>query len=143
MLAEVSGNHGDVMQKPPPSVLFKKLGTATMDFDLVCVVADVEIVGRVTSDLNFAIQKRLAEMEPAAGTPELLVKGLDGVEHSLGQIAAAVSREPEPRARPRRASRAAPRPLPFPDAAAAEDEAAEAAASPPAPPAEPAKDDKE
>ena len=143
MLAEVSGNHGDVMQKPPPSVLFKKLGTATMDFDLVCVVADVEIVGRVTSDLNFAIQKRLAEMEPAAGTPELLVKGLDGVEHSLGQIAAAVSREPERRQPARRATRAAPRPLPFPDAAAAEDEAAEAAASPPAPPAEPAKDDKE
>ncbi|MDP3258002.1 DUF3772 domain-containing protein, partial [Bosea sp. (in: a-proteobacteria)] len=93
MLNEVATAHGDVMQKPPPTVLFKKIGTATMDFDLVCVVADVDIVGRVTSDLNFAIHKRLTEMEPASGTPELLVKGLEGVEHSLGSIAAAVSRD--------------------------------------------------
>jgi small-conductance mechanosensitive channel len=145
MLSEVSASHGDVMPKPPPSVLFKKLGTATMDFDLVCVVADVEIVGRVTSDLNFAIQKRLSEMEPAAGTPELLVKGLDGVEHSLGEIAAAVSRsEPPRRSAPPKAASAARRPLPLPDAEEPEDEAAETAAKPaPATSADPAKDDKE
>ncbi|SIR01204.1 Small-conductance mechanosensitive channel [Bosea sp. TND4EK4] len=144
MLSEVSGNHGDVMQKPPATVLFKKLGTATMDFDLICVVADVEIVGRVTSDLNFAIQKRLAEMEPAAATPELLVKGLDGVEQSLGEIAAAVSsREPPRRVAPKTAP-AARRPLPLPDAEETGDEAAETAAKPaPATSAEPAKDDKE
>ncbi len=93
MLSEVATGHGDVMQKPPPAVMFKKIGTSTMDFELVCVVADVDIVGRVTSDLNFAIHKRLTEMEPAAATPELLVKGLEGVEQSLGSIAAAVTRE--------------------------------------------------
>jgi len=90
MLSEVAGAHGDVMNKPPPAVSFKKIGTTTMDFELVCVVPDVDIVGRVTSDLNFAIHKRLTEMEPEAGTPELLVKGLEGVEQSLGNIAAAV-----------------------------------------------------
>ncbi len=94
MLSEVANAHGDVMQKPPPVILFKKIGTATMDFELVCVVAEVDIVGRVTSDLNFAIHKRLTEMEPAVATPELLVKGLEGVELSLGSIAAAVNREP-------------------------------------------------
>jgi len=52
MLNEVANAHGDVMQKPPPAILFKKIGTATMDFDLVCVVADVDIVGRVTSDIT-------------------------------------------------------------------------------------------
>ena len=93
MLSEVATGHGDVMQKPPPAVMFKKIGTATMDFELICVVADVDIVGRVTSDLNFALHKRLTEMEPAAATPELLVKGLEGVEQSLGSIAAAVTRE--------------------------------------------------
>lgn len=92
MLSEVASNHGDVMQKPPPVVQFKKLGTTTMDFELVCVVADVEIVGRVTSDMNFAIHKRLADMEPAAGTPELVVRGLEGVEYSLESIAVAVGR---------------------------------------------------
>ena len=143
MLSEVSGNHGDVMQKPAPVVLFKKLGTTTMDFDLICVVADVEIVGRVTSDLNFAIQKRLTEMEPAAAPAELVVKGLEGVEHSLGEIATAVAREP---GRPRKpAERQAPRrPLPLPDAEHGDDEAQEPAGKPAeTPPAEPAKDDKE
>ena len=90
MLAEAAGSHGDVLQKPPPTVLFKKIGTTTMDFELICIVGDVDIVGRVTSDLNFAIHKRLTEMEPPAAGAELLVKGLDGVEQSLGDIAAAV-----------------------------------------------------
>ncbi|MBD3846121.1 mechanosensitive ion channel family protein [Bosea sp. SSUT16] len=97
MLSEVASNHGDVLQKPPPAVMFKKIGTTTMDFELICVVADVEITGRVNSDLNFAIQKRLTELEPPADTPQLLVKGLDGVEHSLGEIAAAVGRGGEAR----------------------------------------------
>lgn len=142
MLNEVANAHGDVMQKPPPAILFKKIGTATMDFDLVCVVADVDIVGRVTSDLNFAIHKRLTEMEPAAGTPELLVKGLEGVEQSLGSIAAAVTREaaspprlpPEAKPAPARSRRRPGPPV---------EEESEAAPAPPPPPAppEPAKDD--
>ncbi|HEV2554339.1 MAG TPA: DUF3772 domain-containing protein [Bosea sp. (in: a-proteobacteria)] len=141
LLSEVANAHGDVMQKPPPTILFKKIGTATMDFDLVCVVADVDIVGRVTSDLNFAIHKRLTEMEPASGTPELLVKGLEGVEQSLGSIAAAVNREgavmgsrpgPPVKAPSRSRRRAEP----------SEDESeAEAPAAPPAPAPDPVKDD--
>lgn len=141
MLSEVAGGHGDVMQKPPPTILFKKIGTATMDFELICVVADVEIVGRVTSDLNFSLHKRLTEMEPAAGTPELLVKGLEGVEQSLGDIAAAVTRDGKP-STPRR-----PKPAASATRASsghAEDEdatepAREPVAPPPAP--EPARDD--
>lgn len=97
MLSEAAASHGDVLQKPPPTVLFKKLGTATMDFDLICIVAEVDIVGRVTSDLNYVIHKRLVEMEPAAAATELTVKGLEGIENSLGNIAQAVSRETSPR----------------------------------------------
>jgi small-conductance mechanosensitive channel len=141
LLSEVANAHGDVMQKPPPTILFKKIGTATMDFDLVCVVADVDIVGRVTSDLNFAIHKRLTEMEPASGTPELLVKGLEGVEQSLGSIAAAVNREgavmgPRPGPPVKAPSRSRRRAEP------SEDESeAEAPAAPPAPAPDPVKDD--
>jgi small-conductance mechanosensitive channel len=142
MLNEVANAHGDVMQKPPPAILFKKIGTATMDFDLVCVVADVDIVGRVTSDLNFAIHKRLTEMEPVAATPELLVKGLEGVEQSLGSIAAAVTREAAAPPRPPAETKAAPARARRRPAAPVEEEESEAApAPPPPPPPEPAKDD--
>jgi len=98
MLSEAASSHGDVLSKPPPTVLFKKLGTTTMDFDLICVVGEVDIVGRVTSDLNYVIHKRLTDMEPAAAGAEMTVKGLEGIEQSLGSIANAVSRELKPRA---------------------------------------------
>lgn len=97
MLSEAAAAHGDVLAKPPPIVLFKKLGTTTMDFDLICIVGDVDIVGRVTSDLNFVIHKRLTELEPAAAASELTVRGLEGIESSLGSIADAVSRETKAR----------------------------------------------
>jgi hypothetical protein len=145
MLSEVASNHGDVLQKPPPAVMFKKLGTTTMDFELICVVGDVEITGRVNSDLNFAIHKRLAEMEPAAAVPELMVRGLEGVEHSLGSIAEAVGQRDGVRSRPKRD---APKPAPAASARRSrkpvvveEPEEEEAEAAKPAPAPEPAKDD--
>ncbi len=137
MLEEVAEQHGDVLKKPPPSVLFKKLGTTSMDFELVCVVGDVDQVGRVNSDLNYAIHKRLAAMEPAAGTPELQVKGLEGIEQSLGDIAQAVGRGTAPprRARPpAKSSPSRPPAGPEPD----EEEVAADDATRPAPLAEPA-----
>lgn len=93
VLAEAGADHGDVLKKPPPNVLFKKIGTATLDFDLICVVGDVDQVGRVTSDLNYVIHKRLAELEKPAAAAELTVKGLEGIEQSLGSIATAVAGE--------------------------------------------------
>lgn len=93
VLAEAGADHGDVLKKPPPNVLFRKIGTATIDFDLICVVGDVDQVGRVTSDLNYVIHKRLAELEKPAAAAELTVKGLEGIEQSLGSIATAVAGE--------------------------------------------------
>jgi potassium efflux system protein len=118
MLNDAADAHGDVMRQPPPSVQFKKIGTTTMDFDLVCVVADISIVGRVTSDLNFVIHKRLTEMEPEAAGDELTVKGLEGIEQSLDSIAQAVSGEARTGRRKTKArAKAAVRRLPLPDAA--------------------------
>lgn len=142
LLADAAGAHGDVLHKPPPSVLFKKIGTSTMDFDLVCVVGEVDTVGRVTSDLNYVIHDRLAAMEPAAAGAELTVKGLDGIEHSLRGIARAVAREPadgearRPKARPSPAARAGRSAPPAED-----DETPAAENPPPPPPPPPAADD--
>ena len=117
MLNDAADAHGDVMRQPPPSVQFKKLGTTTMDFDLVCVVGDISIVGRVTSDLNFVIHKRLTDMEPPAAGAELTVKGLEGIEHSLGSIAQAVSGDIRPgRRKPKMRAKTPVRRLPLPDA---------------------------
>ena len=125
--------HGDVLQKPPPAVLFKKLGVSTMDFDLICIVGEVDVVGRVTSDLNYVIHRRLAELEPAAAAAELTVRGLDGVERSLGDIARAVDRKTKPRPPPTARSGARPASAP-----AEEDEAEATPAGPPTPPSDPA-----
>ncbi|WP_439496472.1 DUF3772 domain-containing protein [Bosea sp. (in: a-proteobacteria)] len=133
MLADAAQAHGDVMQKPPPAVLFKKIGTTTMDFDLICVVGDVDIVGRVTSDLNFAIHKRLTEMEAGAPGSELTVKGLEGVEQSLGDIAAAVGGKARRRKKAAASARRGSAP-----AGEAEEETEEAQEPAPAP--EPVKD---
>ena len=126
MLLDAAEAHGDVLKKPGPNVLFKKLGTTTMEFDLICVVGDVDIVGRVTSDLNYAIYRRLSELETPVAT-ELTVKGLEGVEHSLGEIAAAVSKEVGRRAKPAGGRVTVKRSGPEPEAEA------EPAETPPAP----------
>lgn len=131
MLLDAGEAHGDVLKKPPPNVLFKKLGTATMDFDLICVVGEVDIVGRVTSDLNYVIHRRLSELEVPPPGAELTVKGLEGVEHSLGEIAAAVSKEASRRAKPASGRVSVKRSGPAPKA---EDEPEEVPASPPAKP---------
>ncbi len=133
MLSDAAIAHGDVLQKPPPAVLFKKLGVSTMDFDLICIVGEVDVVGRVTSDLNYVIHRRLAELEPAAAAAELTVRGLDGVERSLGDIARAMDRKTKTRPPPTARSGARPASAP-----AEEDEAEATPAGPPTPPSDPA-----
>ena len=90
----------------------------------------VDQVGRVTSDLNYAIYRRLSELETPVPT-ELTVKGLEGVEHSLGEIAAAVSKEVGRRAKPASGRVTVKRSGPEPEAEA---EPEETPASPPAKP---------
>lgn len=132
VLAEAAEAHGDVLRKPAPNVLFKKIGTTTIDFDLICVVGEVDIVGRVTSDLNYVIHKRMAELEGPAAGAELTVKGLEGVEHSLGEIAAAVSRESGSRPKSGAAKISAKRSRPQPDTDETEPETPSSAKSEPA-----------
>ena len=142
MLEAAANAHGDIMKSPAPNVSFKKIGTSSNDFELVCVVPDVDIVGRVTSDLNYVIHKRLVEMTPAAGATEMTVKGLDGVEKSLTDIAVAVSGGGAPsRRRAKPAADPAKVRVPLPDLSDEQDEDEAAAAEKPAPAPVPDKDE--
>ena len=45
IIAECARAHAEVLKEPPPRVLFKKIGDAWLEFDLVCFVADVNFPG--------------------------------------------------------------------------------------------------
>lgn len=142
MLEAAANAHGDVMKTPAPSVSFKKIGTSSNDFELICFVADVDVMARVNSDLNFVIHKKLVEMTPAAAGAELTVKGLDGVEKSLTDIAQAVSGGGAPsRRRAKPAADPAKARVPLPDLSDEQDEDEAAAAEKPAPAPVPDKDE--
>ena len=51
--------HDRVLAIPTPSVLFTSLNEASMSFDLICFVEDVENRARVTSDLLYEIHAKL------------------------------------------------------------------------------------
>jgi potassium-dependent mechanosensitive channel len=89
--------HREVMSEPPPRVLFKKITDAAIEFDLVCFVDEIDTVARVTSDLYFAIYRRLREVGivPTAAAP-IAVSGLDQVKESLDEIADAIEHGQEP-----------------------------------------------
>ena len=59
--------HDNVARIPAPAVLFTSIESAALKFELLCFVDDVETSGRVKSDLNFEIFKRLTDAEIAIG----------------------------------------------------------------------------
>jgi potassium efflux system protein len=89
--------HREVMSEPAPRVLFKKIGETMIEFDLICFVDEIETVGRVQSDLFFAIYRRLREGGIGApSAPPVAVQGLDRVEGQLEHIAQAIEQDHEP-----------------------------------------------
>jgi potassium efflux system protein len=91
--------HREVMSEPSPRVFFKKITETTIDFDLVCFVDEIEVSGRVSSDLMFAIYRTLQDAgigQPApAANPTVNLQGLDRVEERLEEIAEAIEQEHE------------------------------------------------
>jgi small-conductance mechanosensitive channel len=85
--------HREVMSEPAPRVLFKKISDASIEFDLVCFVDEIETAGRVQSDLYFAIFRALRQagigVPPPAPAP-ITVQGLGKVEEQLEHIAEAI-----------------------------------------------------
>jgi potassium-dependent mechanosensitive channel len=85
--------HREVMSEPSPRVMFKKITDASIEFDLVCFVDEIETQNRVSSDLYFAIYRCLRQAgigAPAPLSAAVTVQGLDRVEDQLEHIAEAI-----------------------------------------------------
>jgi small-conductance mechanosensitive channel len=95
LLVEQASRHGDVLHEPPPRVLFKTIGSSSLDLDLVCYVDDVTKQARVQSDLNFATFKRLVEegIIPMPGPGAMNVGGLEPIQAALQHIADSIAAE--------------------------------------------------
>lgn len=112
MLLDAARAHPDILKDPAPRVLFKRIGEATSEFDLIAFVPDLETVARVTSDLNFTIHAALTrEGMPVVGA-EIAVRGLDRIEDQLEHIAdviehdhATATKAAAPESRPERGRR--------------------------------------
>jgi small-conductance mechanosensitive channel len=93
ILTAEAARHPDVVTEPPPRVVFKKIGDAVLEFELVCIVEDVARQLAVQSDLNFAIFKALTGAGiipmPVAPGPVTLA-GLEPVGNALQGIADAI-----------------------------------------------------
>lgn len=59
VIVECAKAHEAVERIPAPSALFLSFDQQALHFDLICFIADVEISGRVRSDLTFAIFEAL------------------------------------------------------------------------------------
>ena len=58
LLLELAREHPQVLQAPPPSVFFMAFGNSALDFELRCIVGNVENGLRVKSELHYAILKK-------------------------------------------------------------------------------------
>ena len=108
LLLDSAATHGDVVKEPPPRVFFRKIGDANLDFELVCVVQEIETAGRVQSDLHFVVFKKLVDegiiVMPAPAAPALThITGFEPLAESLEQIADAIEQDRPPPRRERRA----------------------------------------
>ncbi len=61
ILLEIAGAHPQVVQSPPAGAFLLGFGNTGLEFELRCVVADVEKSLSVRSDLHYAIIKRFRE----------------------------------------------------------------------------------
>ena len=59
LMTEVAEANTEILRETAPAVLFRKLGEATKEFELICFVADVDQTGKVGSDLLLAIDVAL------------------------------------------------------------------------------------
>ncbi len=89
MIKDHALSHTDVLEDPPPNVFLKQITETTLVFELIGFVADVDSVGRVSSDLSFAIWRdvRRLNLLPAART-HVMIEGTPGAQAVLHTLAA-------------------------------------------------------
>lgn len=92
LLLKAASANADVLRDPPPRVFFKKINEGTLDFELICIVAEVDVAGRVSSDLHFELFAKLAQagVGLSDAEKEIAIKGLDRIEDTLEDIADAI-----------------------------------------------------
>ncbi len=82
----------DVLEDPAPRVLFKRITETALTFDLICFVGEVDMGARVSSELTFAIVRRLREtgvIKPA-GPAKLEVDGIFDLQEEVLRLRAAI-----------------------------------------------------
>ena len=89
MIKDHALSHADVLEDPPPAVYLKQITETTLVFELIGFVADVDSVGRVSSDLSFAIWRdvRALKLLPASRTI-LTIEGAEQKEAVLKSLGA-------------------------------------------------------
>jgi small-conductance mechanosensitive channel len=79
LLLAAAAEHPLVSKEPPPAALFVRFGDSALDFELACVVRDVQQSARVRSDLNFAVLARFREAKIDIPFPQRVVHMAGGV----------------------------------------------------------------
>jgi len=89
LLLEIANSHPHVIKHKAgqePIVYFKNFGDNSLEFELYCLIDDVELKTVVLSDLNFAIEKSFREhgIEIAFPQREIVVKNWPVVPNPIG-----------------------------------------------------------
>jgi len=91
LMIETASALPEVLKDPAPRVVFRKIGDANLDFELIVMIVDVSLSLKVTNDLNFAVFRTLSDAGyiPIAGPPSsfVTVQGLDGMQTAMSEIA--------------------------------------------------------
>lgn len=73
ILLDVAAKHPEILQSPPnePAVLFRNFGESSLQFELWCIIKDVNKKFIVTSDLHFAIDQAFRENNISIAFPQM------------------------------------------------------------------------
>lgn len=96
ILLDCAQRHPDVSRWPAPSVMFRAFGASSLDFELRAFLNNVELKGRVGSDLRFAIFRAFREhgIEIPFAQSEVRLRDLERLEalvDRLGPVLRAVA----------------------------------------------------
>lgn len=88
ILLDCANLHPDVSRWPAPNVMFRAFGPSSLDFELRAFLTNVELKGRVASDLRFAIFKAFRQhgIEIPYTQTEVRLRDLDRIEALVGAL---------------------------------------------------------
>jgi potassium-dependent mechanosensitive channel len=85
ILIEVARAQDLILKIPAPLVLFQEFADWALKFELICFVDEVEMAGKVKSEMNFDLHRRLKEAAILMAYPQLEAQ-VRGAGRSEGQI---------------------------------------------------------